>query len=280
MTDPAEDPTAWTVDLSGISDALAEVAEQASRIVSDAFDSSGVTDLTSGIVPSFDGLTEEDAYNLAMALFGDDEPEELSQAATTWVNDILSNVADAVGAPSTLERLGIDPSKPRSKPETRDRLLHPAREGHRPSSLDLAAIYASAANFAPCSLAASAAASSTASLATASLASAACVSTGGLLLDAIAVNLDRGIARDRNKRATERALTGPLQLSYKLDAPSHHRRHCSEHRPSPLDLLPIHAHAPPLESGRHPRTSVRVLDRPIADGLTMSRDSTTEAIAS
>ena len=270
MTDPAEEPTGFSYDVSEVCDALAEVAEQSSRIVSDAFDSSGVTDLTAGIVPSFGGLTEEDAYNLAMALFGDDEPEELSQAATTWLNDILSNVADAVGVPSTLERLGIDPSKPRSEPETRDRLLHPAREGHRPSSLGLAATYASAANFAPCSLAASAAVSAAVS-STASLASAACVSTGGLLLDAIAVNLDRGIARDRNKRATERALTGPLQLSYKLDAPSHHRRHCSEHRPSPLDLLPIHAHAPPIESERPSEAALPACAlgfRPVAFALT------------
>lgn len=62
MTDPAEEPTAWTVDLSGISDALADVAEQSSRIVSDAFDSLGVTDLMAGIVPSFRDLTRQSSF--------------------------------------------------------------------------------------------------------------------------------------------------------------------------------------------------------------------------
>ena len=172
---------------------------------------------------------------------------------------MLSNVADAVGELSTLERLGIDPSKPRSEPETRSRLLTPVPEGHRPSVLDLAATYPSTA----VSSLPLVEAPDLSPVCTYSAAPLACVSTEGLLLDAIAVNLDRGIARDRNKRATERALTAPLQLSYKLDAPSHHRRYCSEHRPSPLDLLPINAHAPP--------TRPQAQDRPTSVGVTAVR---------
>ena len=63
--------------------------------------------------------------------------------------------------------------------------------------------------------------------------------------------------------ATGRALTGPVRRCTKTDAPIRPRRYCTEHRPLPLDLLPINAHAPP--------TRPQAQDRPTSVGVTAVR---------
>jgi len=275
VTEPTEDLTAWTVDLSGITDALAEGLKGWENTIADALApiTEGMTglealnagflddirptyelgqlgielsevsfplaDQAKSLIPSFADLTDRDAFDLATGLFGDDDTGDWSPTATTWLDDFNANLTEAVGELSILDRLGIDESKQLSEREALDRSLR--------IYADIEAPALKLADLASCSI----------------VTPPACVSTEWLLLDAIAERVAEVIDRRRVESATERALTRPRRIPHALAQTARQRLYCREHRPSPLDLLPISAHAPP--------TRPQAQDRPTSVGVTAVR---------